>query len=152
MIAISNSSPLIALSSIDRLVILAQLFERVIVPTAVYEETVIENPVLVQSERIARATASIFDVITPQNEQQFVRTLGKGERGVLNLALELHPDVVILDDKKARNEAIALNLIPIFTADVLRLAAEQQLIPSYQATIAQLAQLQIYLPESPHAK
>lgn len=73
--------------------------------------------------------------------------MGKGERGALSLALELQPDFVILDDKKARNEATALGLIPILTADVLQLAVERQIILSYQAVMAELAQHQIYLPE-----
>jgi predicted nucleic acid-binding protein len=59
----------------------------------------------------------------------------------------LQPNFVIIDDKKARNEAVSLGLLPIFTTDVLRLAAERQLIPSYQAILTQLAQQRIYLPE-----
>lgn len=147
MIVVTNSSPLIALSCVDLLSILPKLFERVLVPTAVYQETVVENPVHYQGDRIALATASFLEIVAPQREYQFERKLGKGERGVLNLALELQPDFVILDDKKARNEAIALGLIPIFTADVLRLAAERQMIQSYHAVMAALAQHRIYLPE-----
>ena len=147
MIVVTNSSPLIALSSVDQLQLLPQLFARVLVPTAVYQETVVENAVLDQSSRIALAAQSFLEVVSPQNEHQFERKLGKGERGVLNLALERQPDFVILDDKKARNEAVALGLFPIFTTDVLRLAAQRQIIPSYQAVLAALAQHRIYLPE-----
>lgn len=147
MIVVTNSSPLIALSSVDQLQLFPQLFTRVLVPTAVYQETVVENAVVDQRSRIAFAAKSFLEVVPPQNERQFERKLGKGERGVLNLALERQPDFVILDDKKARKEAIALGLSPIFTSDVLRLAAQRQLIPSYQAVLVALAQHQIYLPE-----
>lgn len=148
MIVVTNSSPLIALSSVDQLQLLPQLFARVLVPTAVYQETVMENAVLDQSSRIALAAKSFLEVVSPQNEHQFERKLGKGERGVLNLALERQPDFVILDDKKARNEAVALGLFPIFTTDVLRLAAQRQIIPSYQAVMIELAHHQIYLPKA----
>ena len=147
MIAVTNSSPLIALSSIDQLQILAQLFKRVLVPFAVYQEVVVENPVTIQRTRIALATTSLFEVLSPQREHEFRRKLGKGERGALSLALEIQSDFVILDDKKARNEAISLGLVPIFTADVLQLAVEKQLIPSYAAAMAELTRQQIYLPE-----
>ncbi len=147
MIAVTNSSPLIALSSIDLLWILPQLFERVLVPTAVYQETVVDNPVRYQGDRIALATNAFLEIVAPQSDYQFERKLGKGERGALNLALEQHPNFVILDDKKARNEAIALGLLPILTADLLRLATERQIIQSYRAVMAALAQNQIYLPE-----
>lgn len=103
MIVVTNSSPLIALSSVDQLQILTQLFDRTLMPTAVYLETVVENPVVGQSSRIALAVETFLEVVSPQVEHQFERRLGKGERGVLNLALELQPDFVILDDKKARN-------------------------------------------------
>ena len=55
MIVISNSSPLIALGSIDRLDLLFQLFEMVYIPEAVYQETVQENHVLEQRKRIDKA-------------------------------------------------------------------------------------------------
>lgn len=63
MIVVTNSSPLIALSSVAQLRILSQLFERVLVPSAVYQEVVVENPVTIQASRIALATTSIFEVL-----------------------------------------------------------------------------------------
>lgn len=77
----------------------------------------------------------------------FSRTLGDGEQGVLNLGLERQPDIVLLDDKKARKEAGALGLIPVFTSDVLKQAAKLGLLPSYRDAMDELATQQIYLPE-----
>lgn len=56
MIVVSNSSPLIALSSINRLDILAHLFTTIHIPDSVYQETVLENPILEQQQRITQAT------------------------------------------------------------------------------------------------
>lgn len=43
MKAIVNATPLIALAIIDRLNLLRALFDQVIVPTAVYDEVVVER-------------------------------------------------------------------------------------------------------------
>lgn len=105
MIVLSNSSPLIALSSIDRLDILANLFTTVYIPDAVYQETVTDNPILPQRTRIDHATHSFIQVRQPKIHRVFTRNLGDGEQGVLNLAMGMQPDFILLDDKKARHEA-----------------------------------------------
>ena len=61
--------------------------------------------------------------------------------------LERHPDIVLLDDSKARKEASALGLIPVFTSDVLKRAARIGLLASYQDAMHDLAAQEIYLPE-----
>ncbi|MDM8528475.1 hypothetical protein QUF58_09730 [Anaerolineales bacterium HSG24] len=147
MIVVSNSSPLIALSSINRLDILAHLFTAIHIPASVYQETVIENPIPEQQQRITQATQTFIQVVSPTIQQQFTRKLGAGEQGALNLAIEVDANFIILDDKKARREAKELGLMPIFTADILKLAEQQQYIASYHALVVQLAQRQIYIPE-----
>jgi predicted nucleic acid-binding protein len=67
---------------------------------------------------------------------------------VLNLAIDLMPDVILLDDRKARNEAKELGLLPTFTSDVLKEAEVQGLIPSYRELFQTLNAHYIYLPES----
>jgi predicted nucleic acid-binding protein len=147
MIVISNSSPLIVLSAVDRLDILSQLFDIVYIPDSVYQETVQENHVLDQKTRIENATNAYIHIRVPEVRRIFTRTLGAGEQGVLNLALEMHPDILLLDDKKARYEAKALGFTPIFTTDIFKWAEVHQIIESYHEIISQLAQYGIYLPD-----
>jgi len=116
MNVISNSSPLVALSCLDQLILLQQMFETVIIPDAVFRETVTHNRYEPQRTRIRAATDTFITVLTPKMHHLFSRTLGDGEQGVLNLGLERHPDIVLLDDAKARKEATALGLIPVFTS------------------------------------
>lgn len=130
MIAISNSSPLIILSCIDRLDILAALFENVYIPDAVYGEVVRNNHLIEQKSRIVKAVNEFIQVASPTTHQAFTRRLGAGEEGVLTLSLEMAPDVVLLDDKKARNEAKALNLPIVFSMDILKWAEHRGLISS----------------------
>ena len=85
--------------------------------------------------------------ISPKVQHPFERKLGYGEQGVLNLAIEMQPDIVLIDDKKARNEAKDLGLAPIFTTNLLKWAKSQKIIDSYQIIVNQLSENLIYLPE-----
>jgi len=147
MNVISNSSPLVALSCLDQLCLLQQMFETVMIPDAVYRETVTQNRYRQQRTRIQAAVDTFMTVLTPKVHHLFSRTLGDGEQGVLNLGLDRQPDIVLLDDKKARNEATALGLIPVFTSDVLKRAAKIGLLASYQDAMQDLAAQEVYLPE-----
>ena len=145
---ISNSSPLIALGRIDRLDIFKSMFGEIYIPNAVYQETIVETSLNNQREAILNAIqAAIIKVVEPSIDKVFNRKLGAGERGVLCLALEKNADQIILDDKKARNEAIELGLSVLYTADVLKGAEKRGLIMSYENIFDQLRDIGIYLPE-----
>ncbi len=148
MIVISNSSPLIALSRIYRLPLLEQLFLHIIIPTSVEQEIVRNCRNIRQKNHIETALKTFIESRSCQRHHIFSRSLGEGERGVLNLALDLSPTVLLLDDKRARNEAYELGLMPSFTSDVLKEAELQGLIPSYQKIMQELYAQEIYLAES----
>lgn len=147
MNVISNSSPLVALSSIDRLTLLQEIFGSITIPDAVYQETVTQNRHKEQRIRIQAATDTFITVMTPKVHHLFSRTLGAGEQGVLNLALERHPNIVLLDDKKARKEASLLGFVSVFTSDVLKWAVRNSLLVSYHDVMQELMAQRIYLPE-----
>lgn len=147
---IANSSPLIALGRIDRLDILESIFGKIYIPNAVYQETVIETSYNDQRAAIQKSIQSNrIIVVEPTIEHSFYRKLHAGERGVLNLALEKNANGVIIDDKKARNEAKerGLHFSPIFTSDILKGAEKRGLITSYSDVMEQLRSIYIYLPE-----
>lgn len=147
MIVIANPSPLIALSRIDSLYIFQELFGRILIPDAVYQETVLETTITNQKENISKAINDFIEVITPTIHHTFSRNLGKGERGVLNLALEKNADIILMDDKKARNEARELGFNPYFTTDILKNAEASKIIPSYEDILIKLFKIGIFLPE-----
>ena len=148
MIVISNASPLVALSRISRLDLFQQLFGTLCIPPAVEEEVVTYCPDMHEKRLLEQALDSFIQTRKPTQHQTFSRNIGAGERGVLNLALDMSPDIVLLDDRKARNEARDLGLVPTFTSDALKEAEFQGLIPSYQAILHALYAQKIYLPES----
>lgn len=148
MIIISNSSPLIALGRIGELDILKSLFGEVLIPKSVYQETVVEANVKIQRNNINKAIDDGYiKVLESKSNRVFTKNLGRGETGVLNLAVEKNPDLLIIDDKKARNEAKELGFQAVFTTDILKEAHNHGLIDSYQDTLNKLFNLQIYLPE-----
>jgi predicted nucleic acid-binding protein len=147
MIVISNSSPLIALSRVDCLFLFKMIFIEVFIPDAVDQETVIEANIEIQPVNIAKAIENGYIKIRhPKRSISFAKNLGKGERGVLNLALEINPNILLFDHKKARKQAKELGFSSYFTTDVLKEANNRNLIASYENLINRLAEHHIYLP------
>jgi uncharacterized protein len=149
MIVVSNASPLIALAQADALFALKRLFERILLPESVRVEIVDQCRVCDQRQRIDAALMDFIDVAEPTQPHRFTRNLGKGERGVLSLALDRGADLLLMDDRKARNEADKLGLACAYTTDVLRLAEQRRIIPSAAAVIASLRGHLIFLPGIP---
>ncbi|MEM7537858.1 MAG: hypothetical protein AAF639_37150 [Chloroflexota bacterium] len=149
MMIISNSSPLIALGRINRLDIFQSLFDTVYIPTSVYDETTnVTEDIRDQRDAILAAVdAKIIHVVEPSIDYTFRRKLDAGEKGALNLALEHDDSQLIMDDRRARNEAKELRLTIIYTTDVLKGAERRQLISSYDEVMEQLHAIGIYLPE-----
>ena len=116
------------------------------IPDTVYQETVTNNPILPQRTRINHATRTFLQIRRPKIHRLFTRNLGEGEQGVINLAMEMYPDFILLDDKKARNEAKDCGIVSVFTTEILQWAQRYQYIDSYQQIVEQLAVQEIYLP------
>jgi predicted nucleic acid-binding protein len=146
MIVISNASPLVALSRIARLDIFQQMFGSLLIPPAVKQEVVTDCLHVDEKTYLEQALNSFIHTRKPTHNQVFSRNIGAGERGVLNLALGMPPDVLLLDDRKARNEARELGFTPTFTSDILKEAEFQGIIPSYQEILNVLYAQRIYLP------
>ncbi len=77
--------------------------------------------------------------------ESYSRTLGRGEAGVLDLALERQADLLLMDDKKAHNEAKLLGFSCAFTRDVLRYADQQSLV-DFNTVVNTLRRVNILIP------
>lgn len=146
MIVISNASPLLALSQACCLHVLQVLFGKIYIPDTVYNETVEQCNVNLQKRNIEAAIGDFIEVSKPIVTLKFSRNLGLGEQGVLRLAMEKKADILLIDDKKARNEAKELGFVPFFTTDVLRYAEQRRGIVSYAEVVETLRNFHIYLP------
>lgn len=110
-IAVSNSSPLIALEQIGQLDLLEKLFADIIVPQAVVRETAptVQLPTWMTIQQLAQPIAP----------QIVSASLGAGESEAISLALEINADLIILDERSARRLAASLGLRIIGTVGIL---------------------------------
>ena len=123
-----NAGPLIALGKLNRLPLLAQLYEVVHVPWAVYREVVIEGSIREAPDSFnVRIFLKHYEFPILDVSEQVLRsytpasTLGAGEKHLLSLARSFSGAevLVLLDDELARIEARQLGLQVKGTVGVL---------------------------------
>ncbi len=131
MIVISDTSPIINLAIIDKLDLLPQLFDTIIIPEAVFNEIVIIGKGLPGSDIIENAK---WVEVKACNNRILINSLLDyvqiGEAEALTLALELHADTIIVDEAAARNLAEQFGLNFTGLLGILIKAKEHGLIPS----------------------
>jgi len=113
-IVICNSSPIINLSKIHRLDLLKLLFDKVIIPNAVYDELVLNPEYINEIEQlkncIKQGTIEVKKVIDVNLVKALRNELDYGESEVIALALDEKADIVIIDELEARKKAELFNL------------------------------------------
>ncbi len=126
MLVIADSSPLIVLVKIGHIEVLPKLFGEVVIPPAVASEIAAsERPQIVRS--FAAARPAWLRVHAPSAVQQLTK-LHQGESEALSLAMELHAELVLIDERKAYQEAVARRLNAVGTVGVLERAAAEGLL------------------------
>jgi len=128
MEVVSNSTPLIALSKIQRLDLLRHFFDTVSIPQEVYDEVVTRGGPLYGAEEVSRA--SWIRVVTVENRtavDALYLNLDRGEAEAIVLAREMGA-LLIIDDRDGRNAASALGVSITGTIGILLLAAENGMI------------------------
>jgi len=138
VIVVSNSSPLIALTRIQRLDLLPSIFESVLIPPAVAREIAPSISVLPTWLRI-----QVPNVLPPASLLR--RRLGDGEWEALALAIELKADWIILDDLPARRSAEATGLNVIGTLGTLVTAKRVGLLKSIRPALDSLRATSFFL-------
>ncbi len=145
MLVVSNTSPLIALAKINQFIIFQQLFQTVLISQAVSDEF-LKNCTLVEKTNFQSACQDFIEIVEVQPfSQTFSRRLGVGERETISLAIQKQADILIIDDRKAFNEAREKKLTVVSTRAVLRMAAEQKMT-DYQTLEMALKQENFFLP------
>ena len=133
MKVICNTSPIIGLMSIDRLPILWQLFDEVLIPQAVEKElcvSSIEHSKEVEAikEYITEGKLTVYQV---KNEEIVKKMYGKlhyGELEVIIGAKECNLPLAIIDERSARKMASEFLIDTIGILGILTLAKKQGLI------------------------
>lgn len=129
MRVLSNTSPLMNLAAIGRLQLLPTLFGEVLTTPAVLDELEAGGTGAPGADARQWSWLSVY----PPRSSDTVRTLSlqldRGEAETIAAALELKPDLVLIDEKLARHAAASLGLAPLGTVGVLLAAKQRGLLP-----------------------
>jgi len=149
MRAVCDTSPLILLSKVRRLDLLAELYEEVTIPASVMDEMrakpgreMEQIRVLLQSPKLQlrRATKRTLEGLPPG--------LGRGEREAIAVALETKADLVVLDDQQGRRVAREKGLSVTGTVGILIEAGERGIIPSVRRELDHLIEAGMWIDEA----
>ena len=131
MIVISDTSVITNLAAIQHLQLLPQLYERVIIPEAVYRELADINPPVPGTLEVQFASwlevKQVFNREVVERLQDEV-SLDSGESEAIALALELNADLLLIDERRGRAEANRLGLRITGLLGILVEAKHQNLI------------------------
>ncbi len=145
---VADSSPLIALAIINRLELLPQLYRRVLLPPAVWDEITVRGAGLPGSQAVSEAKwleiqAPVQTILEPLSI-----LVDRGEAEAIALAQSTPNSIVLLDDARARRVAERLGIRRIGTLGILRRGKKAGLIAEVKAEIEQLRTNGIYIRSS----
>jgi predicted nucleic acid-binding protein len=148
MIVVSNTSPLSNLAAIGRLELLQQIYGRILIPPAVYQE-------IIDSGETDPATLAIQTLdwiecksITNQSLLQKLQiNLDPGEAEAITLAVEVKAERLIIDERRGRNEAIQLGLQITGLLGILIAAKQQGFISLVQPILDDLRENGFWINE-----
>jgi predicted nucleic acid-binding protein len=118
MKVVSNSSPLIFLSSIGNLDLLKAEFGEILVPEAVYDE--VTSNELRGSNEVKDADWIKVQTIKNIEAISFMPMLDRGEESAIVLAVEQDADLILLDDLAGRRAAMMHGLNVMGTLGFLK--------------------------------
>ena len=142
MRAVSSAGPIIHLSWIDRLNLLPQLFEEILVPVAVRDEVPRAAPDVPGIPAIRGAFEAGWLVVhvvrDPAAVAQLRAELDQGEAEAITLMAETGVDLLLLDERRARVNALRRGLPITGTIGILHKARERGLVKVVSPLIEEL--------------
>ncbi len=129
MIVVSDTSPVINHAIVGKLDLLRQLYSRVVIPCAVYDEVAVKGKGQPGASEVQ--SSGWIDVQAPA-DQAAVTVLelevDPGEAEAIALAIELQADLLLMDERKGRVIAARVGLQTIGLLAVLIEAKRQGLL------------------------
>jgi predicted nucleic acid-binding protein len=138
IIVVSDTSPIRALSHLDLLTVLEELFSQVIVPPTVARE-LLEAPS--RLPRVNVLELGFVQVRAPsvlEKVEELLQTLDPGEADALALALEIGALAVLIDESAGRAMANQLGVPPIGVLGILVRAKQRGLVSSVGGLVDRL--------------
>jgi predicted nucleic acid-binding protein len=139
VIVVSDASPLVALSAVGKLDLLAALYGEVVVPAAVYREAMTDAVGQPGHAERAAATWLRVEALTDRTlVESFAGKLDPGEAEAIALAVQLSAELLLVDERKARQIALGLGIPITGVLGILAEAKQRGLIPSVKTVGDQL--------------
>lgn len=145
MLVVADASPFVGLVKIGLVDILPKLFGTVVIPPEVRADllkpsqafeviTFVTSPPAWLTVRAASVIEAIPD-------------LDIGECAAISLAKELHADLLLIDEARGRDAAIARNIVTFRTAAVIRQAADSGFVPNLRDAFDRLKKTNFRVPQ-----
>jgi predicted nucleic acid-binding protein len=123
---------------------LPSIFDDVLVPPAVRDEVLLDDPRLRGITELKDTFAADWlrvQTISPGFTGPSLPSLGEGESQAITLMLELGCDALLIDDRRGREYAMRQGLPVLGTIGILRLAREDGLIEAVSPLVSELRSL-----------
>ena len=153
MIVVTDSTPIISLAKIDKLHLLRDIFGKIYVPSAVYEEIVVKGKDRPGCKEIKEAQwVASKEVSNITSQKHLLSHLDQGEAEVILLADELNADLVIMDERKGY-EVLAnlLNIKVIGTIAILSMAKDLGLIENIKPYLDKMKAKGVWIDDQIYA-
>ena len=139
---VSDSSPLVYLTRLDRFDLLRQLYDRVFIPGAVWREVAEEGATKPEGTNVRQAVSAGWLRLETATLEAFIQDaafleLGDGEREAIALAHSKHA-LLIIDEAEGREVARRLGIPVTGTIGVLVEAKLKGLIPEVRSELNRL--------------
>jgi len=142
MKVVSNASPLINLARIGQLGLLPGIFNRIIIPEAVWQEVVVDGKGQPGAEEIRHTTwIERAAVSNRQLVHSLRQELDPGESEAVALAVELKADWLLMDERLGRQTARHFGLGCIGLVGILKTAKQRGEIEAMRPLLDQLRDL-----------
>ena len=139
MLIVSDTSPIIALASCDKLDLLDRLFDQVCIPKAVFDELTVPNKLKV-NEITEWAKSKITHAQNTTAITALSLNLDPGESEAISLYLETNADYLLIDEKRGRTIAARNGIRIIGTMGVLLWAKQKGVLATVKPTLDILMQ------------
>jgi predicted nucleic acid-binding protein len=139
MIIVCDRSPLFALAICDKLHLLEQMYETVLIPGAVYNEVSVSG-----KPNADKIQEWAHDKVARIKDDDFIQTLaemlGMGDAEAIALYKAKNADYLLIDERKGRRIAESYNIKIIGTLGLLLLAKQKGLLESVKPCLELLQQ------------
>ncbi len=128
MIVVSDTTPLISLLKINRIDLLEKLFDRVLIPDAVFSELTTDERFRLEADQIRQKEFIIVKSVANAEATSLLQRatgLDQGESEAIVLTDEWNADLLLMDEAKGRSVSAQMGLRIMGTIGILMAAYEE---------------------------